>query len=86
MYKILVFINLFRMKTKTSILLISIYPGILPGRNKLQLKLLPLYANEVIKCKFGLFRSANSNSISLENPENGPVRWEEVQIQTGILP
>ena len=49
-------------------------------------KLLPLYANEVIICKFGLFRSANSNSLSLENLEGGWVRWEEVEIQTGSIP
>ena len=66
------------------------YPGILPGRKNPIFKLLPLYANEVIICKFGLFLSANSNSISLENLEGGCIRGKEVEIQTGeysgILP
>ena len=35
----------------------------------------------MIICKFGLFRSANSKSISLENLDGGWVRWEEVEIQ-----
>ena len=52
--------------------------------------ILPLYANEAIIYKFGLFRSADSNSISLENLEVGWVTWEEVEIHTevysGILP
>ena len=32
-------------------------------------------------CKLGLFRTLNSNSISLENLEDRWVRWEEVDIQ-----
>ena len=40
-------------------------PEFSPDGINLNVKLLPLYANEVIICKFGLFRSANSNSISL---------------------
>ena len=48
-------------------------PEFSPDGINLIFKLLPLYANEVIICKFGLFRSANSNSISLENLEGG---WE----------
>ena len=44
-------------------------PEFSPDGINLNFKLLPLYANEVIICKFGLFRSANSNSISLENLE-----------------
>ena len=46
--------------------------------------------NCLINSLFGLFCSANSNSISLENPEGGWVWREEMEIQTwensGILP
>ena len=58
-------------------------PEFSPDGINLNFKLLPLYANEVIICKFGLFCSANSNSISLENLE---VRWEEVEIRAGSIP
>ena len=61
-------------------------PEFSPDGINLNFKFLPLYANEVIICKFGLFRSANSNSISLENLECGWVRWEEVEIRTGSIP
>ena len=36
--------------------------------------------------QFGLFRSANSNSISLENLEGGWVTWEKVEIRAGSIP
>ena len=58
-------------------------PEFSPDGINLNFKLLPLYANEVIICKFGLFLSANSNSKSLENLEGGWVRWEEVEIRAG---
>ena len=44
-------------------------PEFHPDGINLIFKLLPLYANEVIVCKFSLLRSANSNSISLQNLE-----------------
>ena len=56
-----------------------------PDGINLNFNLLPLYANEVIICKFGLFRSANSNSISLENKEEGWGTWEEVEIRAGSI-